>query len=77
MDRPDVITRISTLKAEIARLRNLSAECHPAVSTEIGALADDMNSHVLVLESFLARDAGLRAGMRVRPSSEREYRTRR
>jgi len=54
MNRPDVITRISTLKAEIERLRRLAEECHPTVSWEIGALADDMNSHVTVLESFLA-----------------------
>jgi hypothetical protein len=54
MDRPNVVTRISRLKSEIERLRLLATDCHPAVSTEITSLADDMNSHVSVLENFLA-----------------------
>ena len=58
MDRPNVVARISKLKSEIERLRILATDCHPAVSTEITSLADDMNSHVAVLENFLARDPG-------------------
>lgn len=58
MDRPDVTTRISKLKAEIDRLRSLAEACHPTVISEIDALADDMKSHVTVLERFLANDPG-------------------
>ena len=55
MDRQDVIARIAKLKAEIERLGTLAAECRPPVSNEIRALAEEMSSHVTVLEGFLAR----------------------
>lgn len=59
MDRPDVVYRISQLKAEIDRIRKLALNCAPPVSSEMSSLADEMSAHVSVLEKFLANDPAL------------------